>query len=75
MRYRVSFDIDIPVEATDPQVRQWIAFELHETASLPAGSPLADHDIEPVFGSLFIHPVAPPKPHKIVDSEFGPFDK
>ena len=72
MRYRVNFDIDIPVPARDDEVRAWLAFQLHAVGSIPASNPLLDHDIEPVFGSLVVHRIMAPPPQKQVDSEFGP---
>jgi hypothetical protein len=45
-KFSVEFEIDVPVDATEEQVEEWLSFQLGETASIMCSNPLSSHDIE-----------------------------
>ena len=42
----VEFSIDLPVDATSEQVREWVEFELGNRGSCSGDNPLVDYEIE-----------------------------
>jgi hypothetical protein len=45
-RYRVDFEIDLPVSATEEQVEEWVRFCIGDTSSMMCDNPLSLHDME-----------------------------
>lgn len=41
----VSFYVDLPVNATEEQVREWVKFQLR-VGSVQIANPLSNHDLE-----------------------------
>ena len=45
-KINVEFSIDLPVDATREQVREWVEFELGNRGSCSGDNPLIDYEIE-----------------------------
>lgn len=52
MRVSVEFDVELPAEATDEQVDEWLRYAFGERASMSGDNPLSEYDGEAVFGTL-----------------------
>lgn len=48
MRIKVEFEVDLPVDADDQQIQEWLSFGLGERGEMKLSNPLSDHDIEAV---------------------------
>ena len=44
-RIEVRFFVEVPEEASEEQVREWVQFELHN-ACIQTANPLSNHDME-----------------------------
>ena len=53
-RKLVKFEIDIPVDATESEITEWVKFELGATAQMSAGNPLVMFSLEARPGSVEI---------------------
>jgi len=53
-RISVQFEADVPEDATEAQIEEWVRFGLHERGDMSARNPLAEHDVDAVFGSVDI---------------------
>lgn len=42
----VRITVDIPVEATDEQIKQWLKYETGYCADIPMSNPLSHYDLE-----------------------------
>ncbi len=51
----VEFSLELPCEATDKQVEEWLRFELGETCMIAAGNPLSNFDLRAATGSVSAH--------------------
>lgn len=51
-RVSVEFEVEIPVEATDEQIVEWLRYTFGELGGMSAVNPLSEYDGEAVFGTL-----------------------
>lgn len=52
----VQFDVDVPDDATDMQIEEWVAFEVGARCQFNgAGNPLAHTDLQANRDSVRIH--------------------
>lgn len=48
----VQFDVKVPNEATDEEIHAWVSFNVGATARLLADNPMADSDLDAIYGSV-----------------------
>lgn len=48
----VKFETELPVEATDQQIQQWLEYCLGATGGIESSNPLSDYDLEAHFLSV-----------------------
>ena len=54
MRINVSFEADLPVDATEAEVREWVEFEIGAGSVLSNSNPLQNQSLEPLWVSVDI---------------------
>ena len=52
MRVYVNFEVDVPEDATDDQIEEWLRFRLNDNGCMDGDNPLSKHDVEPIFGTF-----------------------
>ena len=51
---RVEFSLNVPDEMTDPEIEDFVSFYLRTKSELRHDNPMADGELEAVFGSVWI---------------------
>lgn len=44
----VEFDVEIPADATEDEIDEWLRYMLHDRGSMQANNPLEGNEVEPV---------------------------
>lgn len=44
----VEFDVEIPGEATEDEIDEWLRFMLNDRGSMSADNPLEGNEVEPI---------------------------
>lgn len=56
MRVKVEFEVEIPeiggVIPNDDQIEEWLRYELGDNGCMELKNPLAQTEVEPVFGTF-----------------------
>jgi hypothetical protein len=52
VRVRVTFEVEVPLLATDEEVHEWLRFMLNDNGQMKNSNPLSNEDVEPVFGTF-----------------------
>jgi len=42
----VEFLLDVPVDATTEQIKEWVCYQVHQYASISFENPLSEYEIE-----------------------------
>jgi hypothetical protein len=50
----VEFQVEIPVEATEEEIEEWVRFCLGEHGSMCGDNPLSCHDLQAEWGSVMV---------------------
>ena len=57
MRYRISFEIEVPDIIPEEDVIEWARFRCHDNGVMKNSNPLVNEDIEPIFPGFECEPV------------------
>ena len=52
MKIRVTFEMELPIDANRDEVREWVEFELRKTSSMKNSNPLCDTEIQANYVSI-----------------------
>jgi hypothetical protein len=44
----IEFDVEIPVDATEDEIDEWLRYMLHDRGNMSADNPLEGNEVEPV---------------------------
>jgi hypothetical protein len=53
-RVTVQFDVEVPDDATDVEIEEWVSFEIGATCTLSGENSLSDQDLNAVRGSVWV---------------------
>lgn len=52
MKIRVTFEMELPVDANREEIREWAEFELGKSGSMKNSNPLCDTEIQANYVSI-----------------------
>ena len=54
-RVSIKFDLEIPVDATDEQIAEWLQYTFGAAGGISGKNPLKDYEGEAICGTLRYH--------------------
>ena len=54
MRVKIQFEIEVPDDATDEDLVEWVRFEVGDNGMIRGANQLIHRELTPIFGTLTI---------------------